>query len=145
MSDAKNRLKPALASVFLRSAQLRRAAHPRTGSQPVRARARLESARIEETYRYFRDISANAAAEQRGEPTGRIELVLPYDGDTYFTRQACRDVLRARRAGAAGNGVLVGFLSLSEYERAFPGLHDRHGTLPVWARLPADQIGRAHV
>jgi hypothetical protein len=149
VSDATERLGPALRSALaytlLRASRLSQRTLSKQAQQPtdepIRARATLESARIEETYRYFREISANATTEQQGEPTGQIELVLPYDGDTFFTQQAHQDVLRARRAGATGHHALVGFLSLNEYERFLPDLHDCHGSLPISMRLPADPTG----
>src|SRR5262249_4558810 len=48
-----------------------------TGSEgPIRARARLESARIEEKYHYQQEISLNPSSEISCKPTGRIKLVL---------------------------------------------------------------------
>lgn len=67
--------------------------------EPIRARAWLESARIEERYWYSQEISLNADVHEAKEPAGLIKLLLPYDGDEYFTRQAHRDVETARRGG----------------------------------------------
>lgn len=120
------------------SAPLRR---NRSG-EPIRARAWLESARIEEQYGYRQEISLNADVCEVGEPEGRINLVLPYDGDKYFTRQACDDVRAARRdgAGPADQGI-VGFLALTDYEKTDLegplGLLDNYGSVPIEVRLPA--------
>src|SRR5579871_4188466 len=86
--------------------------------EPIRARARLESARIEERYQYSQEISQNAAVREVGGPTGLIKLVLPYDGERYFTRQAYRDVVGARSSGARPNDkAIVGFLALTGFEK----------------------------
>jgi hypothetical protein len=129
-------VRSALAYTLLGAARM---THKIRGSQPptaIRARARLESARIEERYHYFQEVSANASVAQSREPTGHIAIVLPCDGDQHFTRQACQDVAYARRAGATGLHAQVGFIALGEYEKNFPGLHDKHGTLPIEMLLP---------
>lgn len=110
--------------------------------EPIRARAWLESARIEERYQYSQEISLNADVRAEGEPTGLIKLVLPYDGDKYFTRQAHRDVTGARHGGASPAGeAIVGFLALTDYEKTglegSLGLQGNYGSVPVRVRLPA--------
>jgi hypothetical protein len=109
--------------------------------EPIPARAVLESARIEERYFYHQQISLNDSFELRQPPEGEIKLVLPYDGDKYFTRQAYQDVVRARRHGADRGDVLVGFLALSGYEKtdldSVLSLDEKHGSYPIEMRLPA--------
>ncbi|HEX6519576.1 MAG TPA: hypothetical protein VF070_06100 [Streptosporangiaceae bacterium] len=110
--------------------------------QPIRARAWLESAKIEEKYQYSQEISLNAAVRRTGEPAGEIKLVLPYDGEKYFTRQAHRDVSSARDAGAApADEAIVGFLALTGYEKTnlegALGLEDNYGSAPIRVRLPS--------
>jgi len=110
--------------------------------EPIRARARLESAEVEERYRYSQEISLNADIRQIEKPTGLIKLVLPYDGDKYFTRQAHRDVAGARRGGASPpDEAIVGFLALTGYEKTGLegplGLQANYGSVPVRVRLPA--------
>ena len=63
------------------------------------ARARVKRAQIRELYFYRQEISENAARYQERAPKGRIKLILPYDGDKYFSRQARRDIAYARRPG----------------------------------------------
>jgi hypothetical protein len=100
--------------VMRASSRLRNAS--RSG-EPVYARTRLASARIEEGYSYYQEISQNGVSRQLDEPTGLIELVLPYDGDRYFTRQAYSDVMRAHQLGAdAREQALVGHLAFTDYE-----------------------------
>ena len=65
--------------------------------EPIRARASLSRAQIEERYEYSQEISLNADVHETKEPAGLIKLTLPYDGEKYFTRQAYRDVVGAAR------------------------------------------------
>jgi hypothetical protein len=103
----------------------------------------LKSAKIKERYFYHQEISLNDSYELRQRPSGEIKLVLPYDGDQYFTRQASDDVARARRHGADRDDALVGFLALSGYENTDLGsvlkLDENHGSYPIEMRLPAAQ------
>jgi hypothetical protein len=112
----------------------------RTG-EPIRARAWLESACIEEQYGYRQEISLNADVSETGEPSGLIKLVLPYDGDKYFTRQAHHDVDDARRDGAGpADEAVIGFLAITDYEKTDLegplGLLNNYGSVPVTMRLP---------
>ena len=109
--------------------------------EPIRARALLESARIEERYQYSQEISLNADVHEVEEPAGLIKLVLPYDGDKYFTRQAHRDVVGARDGGAGpADEAIVGFLALTGYEKTGLegplGLQANYGSVPIRVRLP---------
>lgn len=109
--------------------------------EPIYARARLESAEVEEKFYFGQQISANPSIWERGDPAGSIKLVLPFDGDKCFGRRAHRDVTYARRAGADPDAdALVGFLTFTDYGgtdlNRLPGLADRHGSLPITVRLP---------
>ena len=108
--------------------------------EPIPARAVLKTAKIQERYFYHQGISLNDSYELRQRPSGEIKLVLPYDGDQYFTRQANDDVARARRHGADRDDALVGFLALSGYEKTNLGrvlsLDENHGSYPIEMRLP---------
>jgi len=109
--------------------------------EPIRARARLESAQIEERYHYSQEISLNAGVHQSAEPDGLIKLVLPYDGDRYFTRQAHRDVTGARHGGAdPADKAIIGFLALTGYEKTgLEGpldLQANYGSVPIEMELP---------
>lgn len=120
-------------------ATVRKGAVIRSG-QPIPARAALKSARIQERYFYHQQISLNDSFEPSEHPSGEIKLVLPYDGDKYFTRQAHEDVDRARRHRADRDDALVGFLTLTGYEKtdlnSLLKLDDRHGSYPMEMRLP---------
>lgn len=107
---------------------------------PIRARARLESAVIEERHYYRQEISLNPSLRPRRDPSGHVKLLLPFDGEKYFTRQAYRDAMRACDRGADRNaGAFVGFLALTSHEKTDLsnelGLEERHAW-PIWVRLP---------
>src|ERR1700733_3799897 len=53
------------------------------------ARATPEKIALTETYSITQEIAQNSRSEP-GLPTGRIEMVIPYDGGNYFTRHATR-------------------------------------------------------
>jgi hypothetical protein len=113
----------------------------RRSGEPIYARARLESARIEERYHYQQEISLNPSAGMVGEPTGNIRLVLPYDGEKYFTQEAYRDVARSRHPGVdRDEDAIVGFLALTGYEKTelgnLLGLDECHGSVGILVRLP---------
>jgi hypothetical protein len=115
----------------------------RPGTQsgdPIRARARLESAAIKERHYYRQEISLNPSLRVRRDPSGHVKLVLPFDGEKYFTRQAYRDAMRACERGADRNrGALVGFLALTGHEKTdlsnVLGLEERHAW-PILVQLP---------
>ena len=109
------------------------------------ARARLETALLTEHYYYEQVISRNPFQRQTGTPTGHIEMTLPYDGHTYFTRQACADV------AGAGNRVsqaLVGHLMVVDHShtdlaRAL-GPTAGYGSIPVLVPVDPADPARLH-
>jgi hypothetical protein len=109
--------------------------------EPIYARARVESAKIEEKYEYQQEISLNADVSEAGDPAGLIKIVLPYDGDEFFTRDAYADVGAARRGGAvAADKAVAGFLALADYEKTdLEGplrLQSNYGSVPIVVPLP---------
>jgi hypothetical protein len=109
--------------------------------EPIRARAWLESGRIEERYQYSQEISLNADVNVKGEPSGLIKLVLPYDGEKYFTQQAYKDLVGARHGGASpADEAIIGFLALAGHEKTGLegplGLDANSGSVPIRVRLP---------
>ena len=108
-------------------------------TEPTYIRARLERARVRERYFYFQEISQNADRRMEKAPEGRIELILPYDGDQYFSRQARKDVDHARQRGKDPvTEGLIGHLLLSGFEHAdlkgLPDLGPTYGSVPI--RVP---------
>jgi hypothetical protein len=82
------------------------------------ARARPEKVEIAETYSVTQEISKNPRSEP-GPPAGRIEMVIPYDGGEYFTRQAAGDVERAvaTRGRAEARTAIIGHLLIADHRR----------------------------
>jgi hypothetical protein len=110
--------------------------------EPIYARAWVENVKIEEKYQFRQEISLNADVSQVGDPTGQIKIVLPYDGDEFFTRDAYADVGTARRGGAVpSEEAVVGFLALTDYEKTDLedqlGLQSNYGSVPIAVRLPS--------
>jgi hypothetical protein len=56
------------------------------------ARAKPASVKISESYFFEKTLSGNPFIGHGQSPAGKIEILMPYDGDQYFTRQAYRDV-----------------------------------------------------
>ena len=66
-----------------------------------------------------RQISRNPSIGPRGEASGRLEILLPYDGFKYFTRDAVHDVGRYLRRQSTSSDVLeavVGHLAFVNYQ-----------------------------
>lgn len=82
------------------------------------ARATPEKVEIAETYSVTQEIAKNPRSEP-GTPTGRIEMVIPYDGGDYFTRQAVGDVERAvaARGQAEPQTAIMGHLLIADHRR----------------------------
>jgi hypothetical protein len=109
--------------------------------EPTYARARVESVKIEEKYQYRQEISLNGDVSEVGDPGGQIKIVLPYDGDEFFTRDAYADVDTARRDGAVlTDKAVVGFLALTDYDKTDLegplGLQANYGSVPIAVLLP---------
>lgn len=109
--------------------------------EPIYARARVGSAKIEERYYYRQEISLNADTSERKAPEGQIKIILPYDGDEYFTRDAYADVGAARHEDAVrADKALVGFLGLTDYDKTNLGepleLQSNYGSVPIKVLLP---------
>jgi hypothetical protein len=115
---------------------------PAGAGEPIRARARLESLRIEECYSYQQDISLNSAITLGAEPKGSITMKLPFDGDKCFSRQAREDVIHSRRAHSDPH-ALIGFLALSGHQKTDLGElmdWDPPGSIPITIELPPQPV-----
>lgn len=115
-------------------------------TQTVFARANPETIRITETYEYTQEISRNPFHEARKEPSGTIDIVVPYDGRQYFTRTARQDVekqIKVHQQQTEPNSgdveALIGHLLLTEYDKTDLddklSLSDHYGSIPV--KVPA--------
>ncbi|MEV7041403.1 hypothetical protein [Amycolatopsis sp. NPDC051061] len=111
----------------------------RTGPAPgdqLFARAHPEHVEVTECHHYEQEISRNPAIGPVGSPTGRIEIVVPFDGADHFTRQACADVAPVLEAGAKDpRSALIGHLVFAGHQHtdlgAVLGLDDSYGALPI--------------
>jgi hypothetical protein len=80
------------------------------------ARAVPEKVKITETYEVDQNISVNPHLDPgKQQPTGEIEITVPYDGKDYVTRQAARDIRRATSGSQAATNpeVVIGQLVLA--------------------------------
>ena len=80
------------------------------------ASAAPEKVEITEECSVTREISTNPRWEP-GSSEGRVEIVVPYDGEAYFTRQAADDVKKGIQAGNGEGAAVIGHLLLAEYGR----------------------------
>src|SRR5262245_44804044 len=103
----------------------------------IYARAHPEKVKFTERYYYDQEISYNSSIKVSQEPDGQIEIVVPYDGCQYFTRQACHDVEHQLDGHPPQDRVdaLIGHLVLADYSRTDLGhlldLDDRWGSVPL--------------
>ena len=85
----------------------------------VFARAKPAWVRCKETYRYFADVSSNPSLKQESEPEGNIDICIPYDGHTYFGRDAWQDVEHQLGSSTPPSRLdaLIGHLGFQNYQR----------------------------
>lgn len=106
------------------------------------ARAIPEEVKVTETYEVEQVISVNPRRSPGKPHVGRIEITVPYDGLDYVTRQAARDIKRARSGPrAAETDATIGHLVLADHdqvERLPAGVRMRaeYGVLPIEIALP---------
>src|SRR6187399_2067112 len=104
-------------------------------------RAEVESVTIAERYCYEQEISRNPTHGRIADPTGHIELTVPYDGHDFFTRQACADVSAQDDQGF--DDALIGHLALNNYSGTNLGevlsLSGSYGAVPI--RVPVAGAG----
>ena len=70
------------------------------------ARAAPEKVEITEEYSVTQEISSNPVWET-GPSAGHVEIMVPYDGQAYFTREAADDVKKSQQAGAGDRKSVV--------------------------------------
>jgi len=109
------------------------------------ARARVGRIAIEERYSVRQTVSRNPDIGQLGTSTGSIEILMPYDGDECFTREAADDVefqLRSR-VGEPSVAALIGHLVVAEHQDTNLAdvlqLDGRFGAMPL--RVPVRTVG----
>lgn len=74
---------------------------------------------ITEEYHYTQYISSNDSFREKGAPTGKIEVIVPYDGYKYFSQQAKQDVKQQLNGNTVydKDNALIGHLALSNFEK----------------------------
>jgi hypothetical protein len=100
------------------------------------ARAHPEHVTVTECHQYEQEISRNPSIGSVCPPTGRIEIVVPFDGADHFTRQACADVVPALEAGGRdARNAVIGHLVFIGHQHTdlgtVLGLDDSYGALPI--------------
>jgi hypothetical protein len=112
----------------------------------VLVRAHPESVRLTDTYYYEQKIARNQRITARQAPTGRIEVVVPYDGERFFGRQARQDVLRQLGPTAPpGTEALIGHLALLAADRtdlaSMADLGGPSGSVPLLVPVTLGNLG----
>jgi hypothetical protein len=101
------------------------------------ARAKPASVKISESYFFEKKLSRNPFIGHDQSPVGKIEILMPYDGDQYFTRQAYRDVKKQLNTKTPPDSqeARFGHLAFTDYERTdlrhVLSLNNRYGSLPL--------------
>ncbi len=105
--------------------------------KPIYTRAKPASVKISESYFFEKILSRNPFIGHDQSPEGKIEILMPYDGDEYFTRQAYRDVKKQLNGKVPYNNqeTQFGHLAFTDYERTdlryVLDLNNRYGSLPL--------------
>jgi hypothetical protein len=107
------------------------------------ARANPASVKISESYFFEKTLSRNpyTGSDPNQPPVGKIEFIMPYDGDQYFTRQAYRDVKKQlnTKASLESQEARFGYLAFIDHEktnlRDVLELNNRYGSLPLNAPI----------
>ncbi|MEV6343781.1 hypothetical protein [Actinoplanes sp. NPDC051851] len=109
------------------------------GDGTLFARATPSKVTLTEIYSVEQDISKNKSLRQAGDGTGRIEILVPYDGREFFSRLAVADVqqgLGAQQGMTGDRRATIGHLLISDHTRTtglLPSLrlHGTAGALPL--------------
>jgi hypothetical protein len=110
---------------------------PNVTEKPIYARANPASVKVIESYFFEKKLSRNPFIGPGQSPEGKIEIIMPYDGDQYFTRQAYRDVEKQLNSKPLTDReeAQFGHLAFSDYERTdlrdVLRLNKRYGSFPL--------------
>ena len=110
------------------------------------ARGRPESVSLKETYAYRLLISRNQTRQSGVPPEGKLEIVVPYDGQRYFTRAACADVEQQLGGTNPSEDVdaQVGHVLLANYDRTdlknVLNLGEHYDALPIQVPVVSNEI-----
>ncbi|MDJ0729258.1 MAG: hypothetical protein QNJ33_04620 [Crocosphaera sp.] len=82
----------------------------------IYARAVPKAIHLTETYCYEKYISTNESLEPAEKPQGKIEVIIPYDGQEYFGQRAIQDVAQQITSRNGEINALIGHLAMSHYD-----------------------------
>jgi hypothetical protein len=105
--------------------------------KPIYARAKPQSVKLSEFYFYEKKLSRNPYIGPGQSPEGQFEIIMPYDGDQYFTRQAYSDVKKQLNVKLSNKNQVAqcGHVAFTDYERTnlrdVLGLNIHYGSLPL--------------
>ena len=83
---------------------------------PIFARVFPKSIKINEKYSYRATLNYTPQIEDESPPSGEIEILIPYDGERYYSRQAANDIKRQSARPTGDNQVRIGYLGLERYK-----------------------------
>lgn len=85
----------------------------------IYARINPKDIKLTEIYRYEKFISSNESLDQKEAPQGKIEVIIPYDGHTYFNTKSVQDIAQQINNNASGETVeaVIGHLAMSNYSK----------------------------
>lgn len=88
-------------------------------SAPIFARIQPKSIKLTEKYKYLVQVSANQQASKVGEPSGKIEMMTPYDGKKHVTTQTIDDIKRQdwRAWAHETTNARIGYVSFANHEQ----------------------------
>ena len=105
----------------------------------IYARAKPASVKISESYFFEKTLSRNpyTRSDLNQPPVGKIEIITPYDGNQYFSRQAYRDVKKQLNTNEPldSQEAQFGHLAFTDNEKTdlkhVLDLNNRYGSLPL--------------
>lgn len=118
----------------------------RAGNAMTFARAVPEKVKVTEAYEVDQNISANPRlVPGKQQPTGQIEITVPYDGKDHVTRRAARDIKRATSGShtVTDTEVVIGQVVLADHYHleSLPAdvrMRGEFGAMPIAIPLLSD-------
>ncbi len=114
----------------------------------IYARGCPERVSLKETYTYKLELSQNRVIGISTAPVGQLEILVPYDGRHYFTREACADV-EAQLNGINpddGAEAQVGHVLLANYDKTdlkdVLDLGEHYDTVAIRVPVVSDSINK---
>lgn len=84
----------------------------------IHARVIPQRIKLTEFYEYNQEISRNPSIEINSTPSGKIQVIVPYDGFEYFPREAIQDVNQQTTNELHDEAnISIGHLAISNYSK----------------------------